>query len=197
MIFIITLICANIIFAGGLYRQIRISKAYVIDLDKKDAEIDQLTKSNDDILREKLETFYLKNIKKLLSEQELVFLAQKQWEYILSINGNSLKQNRIYIEEDSARITLAEIVYEKDILPKEVLSMGTITGNDKNDPLGDHFQVITNTLYSVKVDESDNGRRIVYEFKDIPRGTIINIKLSPMLAERLSFQENWLELIRK
>jgi len=114
-----------------------------------------------------------------------------------------LKQNTVYITEDSVRIILAELVIDKDILPKEILEKGTVTGSDPNDPLHGHLSVFTNIPCTTKMDENSQGRRVIYDFNNIPQGTVISLKISPLLSERLEIGvadqpwENLVEIIRK
>lgn len=203
IIIIIALLFSNIIFAGNLYSQIKVSHTYEKEIEEKDVIVEKLKNIQKEEIHEQATAYYAQRIQKLLGEEELAFLAQKQWEYTLTLNGNRLKQNAIYITEDSARIILAELVIDKDILPKEILEKGTVTGSDPNDPLQEHISIFTNIPYTTKMDENSQGRRVIYDFNNIPQGTVISLKISPLLAERLEIGvedqqwENPVEIIRK
>jgi len=200
---IVILLFSNILFAGSLYNQVKVSHEYEKEIEEKDVIVEKLKNIQKEEIQEQATAYYAQQIQKLLGEQELVFLAQKQWEYTLTLNGNRLKQNTIYITEDSVRIILAELVIDKDILPKEILEKGTVTGSDPNDPLQEHLSIFTNIPYSTKMDENSQGRRVIYDFNNIPQGTVISLKISPLLAERLEIGvadqqwENLVEIIRK
>lgn len=203
IIIIVVLLFTNIIFAGNLYNQIKVSHEYEKEIEEKDVIVEKLKNIQKEEIQEKAIAYYAQQIQKLINEEELAFLAQKQWEYTLTLNGNRLKQNTIYITEDSVRIILAELVIDKDILPKEILEKGTVTGSDPNDPLQEHLNIFTNIPYTTKMDENSRGRRVIYDFNNIPQGTVISLKISPMLAERLEIGvadqqlENLVEIIRK
>jgi len=199
---IVVLLFSNILFAGSLYNQVKVSHEYEKEIEEKDVIVEKLKNIQKEVLQEKATAYYAQQIQKLINEEELAFLAQTQWGYTLTLNGNRIKQNTIYINDDSARIILAELVTDKDILPKEILEKGTVTGSDPNDSLHEHLSIFTNIPYTTKMDENSQGRRVIYGFNNIPRGTVISLKVSPLLAERLEGEadQQWdslIEIIRK
>lgn len=202
-IIIIILLFTNSITAGILYQQFRIEKGYEIELAVKEDTIKELKTIQEEKMKENSIIYYTMQLQKLLSEQDLIFLAQEQWEYLITLNGEILNQHTIYIEADSAHIIMAELLKDKEILPEEILEKGKITGNDPNDLLQDHCDIYTTIPYTTKVDENKHSRRVVYDFKEIPHGTVISLKMSPILAARLGREEgNWqgesrIEIIRK
>ncbi|WHH57515.1 hypothetical protein [Petroclostridium sp. X23] len=202
VVMIITCLVFNIILAGALCRQWIVSHSYEKDIEQKQVELDKYRNSMDEAVKAQLDSYYAQQLQKLMSEQELSFLAQKQWKYILTLNGKIVTKDILYINDTSAHIILAEVVQDKDILPSEILKKGTITGSDSNDHLQDHLSVITNIPYTTKTEETAQGRRVIYDFKDIPNGTIINLKPSVLLTDRLGVGEEgaWnshIEIIRQ
>ncbi len=201
-VFIFALILTNLIFAGNLYNQAQFSKEYQIEIEEKANLIDELRNTQENDIKQKCTTYYTAQLQKLLSEQDLVFIAQKQWKYLFTLNGEVQDKHTIYIEEDSAHVILAEILNDNEILPENILRNGRITGNDPNDLLKEHCIVYTTIPYTVREDENDQGRRIMYDFKKIPHGTVISFKISPILAERLGTKyeehlwESRIEIIR-
>ncbi|MTI80439.1 MAG: hypothetical protein FH758_06065 [Firmicutes bacterium] len=200
---IIALLFSNAIFAGILYNQINVSNEYLNEIEEKDVKLKKSMNLREEEIKTKSIKYYAQQLQKLMSERELVFLAQKHWEYILTLNGNKLKQNTIYINEDSARIVLAEMVLDRGILPKGILEKGTVTGADRNDPLQGHLSLYTNIPYTTRIEENSQGRKVIYGLKKIPEGTVISLKMSPLLAERLGIGmedqqlERRIEIIRK
>jgi len=201
-VIILVILFLNILFAGSLYKQIKVSQEYEKEIEEKDLIVEKLKNIRKEEIQEKATAYYAQQIQKLLSEQDLVFLAQAQWEYTLTLNGNRMKENTIYTNDDSVRIILAELAIDKDILPKEILDKGTVTGNDPNDPLQEYLSIFTNIPYTTKIDENSQGRRVIYDFSNIPQGTVISLKISPLLTERLKIGvvgkqwENLVEIIR-
>lgn len=139
---------------------------------------------------EQYKAYYSERLQKLLSDQELQLIAQKYWKYILMLNGEPVRNNTIYTKSDTASIVLAEINTGGDILPADILNKGAVTGNDSNDSLENHIIVSAGIPFESRLDRSDTGRRLVFDFKGIPRGTIISLKLSPMLEARLETIDN-------
>lgn len=177
----ILLLC-NILWIGLFYNQWKIAERDQRDM----AQNQKLVGQGMEEVQAQCKAYYAQQLQKLLGEEDLVFLAQNRWRYVITLNGKVVEREIIYLEEPSAHIILAEFVEDKEILPEEILKKGTITGSDPKDFLQDHLRVITNAAYSTKVETSKQGRRVIYDFKDIPKGTIINLKPSVLLKERLS-----------
>jgi len=201
-IVVIVLIVSNILCAALLYNQLIITNEYIKKIEEYENNMNKLTKLQEEEIEKQCVTYYEKHLTKLLDEYELTFLAQKQWNYALSLNGEIVDKSIIYIDDDYVHLILAEIVEEEDILPSQILKKGTISGDDPNDMLQDHINISTNIDYSINVDKNGYDTKVIYDFKNIPKGTLINIKLSPLLSECLQVGkgphwENRIEIIRK
>lgn len=193
---------SNILFAVLLFNQLKISDNYSKKIEEYTREKDNLIKLQEEEIEKQCIAYYEQQLRKIMNDYELNFLAQKQWNYALSLNGKPVDRSIIYVEEDYVQLILAEIVEEDDILPPEILMKGTISGADPNDMLQDHINIFTTVDYSVKSEEKGYNKRVVYELKNIPKGTVITLKLSFLLSERLMIGngpdwESRIEIIRK
>lgn len=193
---------SNILFAVLLFNQVKLTNDYSKRIEEYAIEKDNLKKLQEEEIEKQCVAYYEQHLRKIMDEYELSFLAQKQWNYALSVNGKTLDRSIIYIQEDYVQLILAEIIQDDDILPPNILIKGTICSDDPNDMLQDHINVFTTVDYSIKTEEKDYNKRVVYEFKNIPKGTIISLKLSFLLSERLMIGngpewESLIEIIRK
>jgi hypothetical protein len=185
----VVLTMLNILCLTLLYNQIIITNEYSKTIEDYKNEINRITELQEKQIEEKCIEYYEQHLTKVLDEYDLNFLAQKQWNYALSLNGKVVDKSIIYINEDYVHLILAEVMEDKEVLPQAILKKGTISGADPYDMLQDHLSISTNIEYSMRVEEEDCNRRVIYDFRKIPKGTIIYLNLSFLLSERLQIGE--------
>lgn len=193
------LLLTNIMTGCFLYHQMQLCGTYKNDIEQKRGELQQFKKQIREEVEAQKEMYYAQQIQKLLPDQELTYLAQNHWQYVLTLNGKQVTEDIVYLKDPAAHIVLAEVVKELDILPRSILKKGTITGGDPLDRLQDHLRMMTNAAYTIAEEETPQGRRVVYDLKEVPSGTIINLKPSILLVDRLGFGEEGMgriEIIR-
>lgn len=134
--------------------------------------------------------YYEKKLKGLLSDEELNVLAQQQWNYRLSVNGKKVSSNIIYIEgTPNVRIVLAEVCEVEEILPQAILNKGSLWKSEENASLYDYMTIYTNELYEQTCEESDGNTKCIYNFKDLPKGTVITLHLNDLLRLKIDDKE--------
>ncbi|QCX33346.1 hypothetical protein FDN13_06280 [Caloramator sp. E03] len=149
-------------------------------------------------LNQSFEKYYADKLNKLFTQDELIILSQRQWEYKLTANGSDVNSETVYLKDRNLKIVLAEYLKAKEkLLPDEILKTGTITGGDKNDSLSSHLEVISPIPFNTYTEKKDMDSRLCIEVKDIPRGTLITLKLSEILKYRIGLKEKLKENIIK
>lgn len=196
-------IFSNIIFMGK-YFQASEKIEILNSLNKKlQADNNSLKNISEEDIEEICDKYYAEKIIKIINEEDLNFMAQRQWEYEITINGKKLTSPITYIEGRTLRVVLKEIGNNERILPNEILQIGTITGGDPNDIFDSHFKGYSDKEFISYVEESQYGRKLIYELKDIDSGTQIYFKLSPVLIHRMNLNEkiglnsSTIEIIKK
>ncbi len=135
-------------------------------------------------------SYYAKQMQSVLTPEELFFVAQRQWECVLSANGKSFTGPTMAIENtNNVRIMVAEVIKNPDSLPIELLKQGSIGQSDEADTLLDHIQIYTTIPYEITTEEAEGSIKYYYEFKDVPKGTVIGLEVSEVLKERLACKE--------
>ncbi|SKA93900.1 hypothetical protein SAMN05443428_11511 [Caloramator quimbayensis] len=155
-------------------------------------------KPNSDNKNLSFEKYYSEKLSKLFSQEELIILSQRQWGLKLTANGCEINNETIYLKDRNLKIVLAEYLKDKEkLLPDEILKTGTITGGDKNDSLSSHLEVISPIPCNIYTEKKDLDSRLCIEVKDIPRGTLITLRLSEILKYRLGLKDKLKEDIIK
>lgn len=168
---------------------------------KEDENLKSSADSKESDFEKKFDALYSQKLKKLLDNTEIISLAQKEWNYVITINGKNVTAKTLYLDNNNVKLILAEIKSKDDILPEDLLKKGMVTGGDANDSLDSHMKVISLAKYTKSSEQKDGNSRVIYEFKDMPHGTMISLKLSDMLKYRLNLgnelKDNKIELIYK
>lgn len=197
-IFIIILLISmtfNIVLFGEILKTKKQSNAVINEYTEKQKELDTKLNANDKEQEKVFDKYYSEKLKKFMNEEDLMFLAQRQYDYLLSVNGEAFRENTLYTDNKNIKIVLAEFQSAEKILPDDILIKGNVTGGDPNDSFGSHLNVTSLAKYNQYKEEDANVKRVCYEFKDIQAGTIITLKLSEMLMNRLNLKDNILEII--
>ncbi|KYH34717.1 hypothetical protein CLTEP_13140 [Clostridium tepidiprofundi DSM 19306] len=192
VLFMITIvsITINIILCGTININKKRYETSIKECISKRKSLDGILNVRKKELDEMFDKYYSDKLRELMGKDDLVILAQKQWNYVLTVNGKKLRGNTIYITDNHIKIVLAEFTNKERVLPKEILMKGTLTGGDPNDSLDSHLKIISQEKYNKHQEEKEGNKRIIYEFNNIPRGTIITLKLSEILKSRLNLDKN-------
>lgn len=180
----------NLILTAALFKSKREYKAASKHIFEENQILNDKLNSKDNTFDKSFDKLYSERLKKLLDEYELTALAQKQWNYILTVNGNNINTKTLYLNDNNVKIVLAEIRNKEDILPTDLLNKGRVYSDDPNDSLISHIKIVSLANYKSDVEKQEKNCRIIYQFNNIPHGTMISIYLSDMLKYRLNFGEN-------
>lgn len=201
ILFLLASFAVNIILSCALVKNKEESKADLKHSSEENEKLKSDISLKDSTDKKNFDLLYSKKLKSLLDDAEIITLAQKQWDYVLTVNGNNVSSKTLYIDNNNVMLVLAEIKNKEDILPADLLAKGKVTGGDPNDSLDSHFKVASLAEYTKSLEQKDGDNRIIYKFQNIPHGTIISLYLSDMLKYRLNFQndldDDKIELIYK
>lgn len=191
----------NIILVCAIAKNKTEYKAALKYFSEKDENLKSSADSKESDFEKSFDTLYSQKLKKLLDNTEIISLAQKEWNYVITVNGKNVTAKTLYLDNNNVKLILAEIKSKDDILPEDLLKKGMVTGGDSNDSLDSHMKVVSLAKYIKSSEQKDRNSRIIYEFKDMPHGTIVSLKLSDMLKYRLNLgnelKDNKIELIYK
>ncbi len=144
---------------------------------------DTLTKANEAYYKERLET--------LLTPEEITYVAQRQWEAHLSVNGKEVTNSTLSLNgPQNIRIMIGEVALRDDLLPKEILASGKLDQANDGEPLTEYIEVITDHPYEIVRKESDCSIKYYYEFKEVPSGSMIIFQMNTVLKEHLKNKES-------
>lgn len=191
----------NIILVCAIAKNKTEYKAALKYFSEKDENLKSSADLKESDFEKSFDTLYSQKLKKLLDNTEIISLAQKEWNYVITVNGKNVTAKTLYLDNNNVKLILAEIKSKDDILPEDLLKKGMVTGGDSNDSLDSHMKVVSLAKYIKSSEQKDRNSRIIYEFKDMPHGTIVSLKLSDMLKYRLNLgnelKDNKIELIYK
>lgn len=190
ILFLLASFAVNIILSCALVKNKEESKADLKHYSEENEKLKSDISLKDSTDKKNFDLLYSKKLKSLLDDAEIITLAQKQWDYVLTVNGNNVSSKTLYIDNNNVMLVLAEIKNKEDILPADLLAKGKVTGGDPNDSLDSHFKVASLAEYTKSLEQKDGDNRIIYKFQNIPHGTIISLYLSDMLKYRLNFQDD-------
>lgn len=182
-------IILNLVLLGEIIENKKEYKVAINDYNDKKKELTIKSNEREKEFEKTFDKYYSDKLKKIIDEEALVFLAQQQWNYILTINGKTFNNRTIYTEDKNIKIVLAEFSNKEKILPEDILIKGTLTGGDPNDNIDSYLDIMSLVDYNKYEEKEKDAKRICYEFKNIPKGTIITIKISEILKNRLKFKE--------
>jgi len=162
--------------------------------EKAQSEYERKAKELDLEMEEKMDQYYYEKLTKLLSKDRLTAIAKEQWEYSLKVNNTSFQNDHIYSSSDDVTIVLSEAQKSEKILPTEIHRWGSLTSGDEMDRFYDHLMIESVVPWKMEIEEKEDITNVFYTFKDIPRGTIITLRLSEPLRERLNLDYSELEV---
>ncbi|WP_182201274.1 hypothetical protein [Paraliobacillus salinarum] len=125
-----------------------------------------------------------------LEENELLELAKSEWHYNIEINDDLVPANgKVEINKNDFKIIYSEKQASHQILPSEIYMQGAING--------DYFEHLV-----IKGVEPEHIRRtdgtivtaFIYEFKNVPSDTTIELEVSDELKDRLRLATNLINI---
>lgn len=121
-----------------------------------------------------------------LSKEGLLELAKNEWIYSVEVNGQSVQPNGI-VEMDAGdlKIVLVEQTTVLSSVTTEIFNAGKISGN-----YYDHLEIIGIQPSNTYITDGTTVQGMVYEFIDMQKGTIVKLKLTEELKERLDLETN-------
>ncbi len=140
------------------------------------------------ILKEEKDDYkkFIDSSRKYLSKNELLELAKGEWIYRISVNDKAIESSGVLeIDKKDFKITYSEKRSTFSGLPEEIDEKGSISGN-----FYDHLEILNIKPDNVVISDGTVVQGMHYEFKDVPKGTIIKLEISDELKERLGLQTN-------
>lgn len=136
------------------------------------------------------EDYAVRMLTKYLTNEQIVVIAKKYWQYELSVNGQPVKTSDITVKSDTITISLKQIS-KKRLLPMALHIKGSATGGDKNDKFYSH--IILDQQYGYEPFESTDETGAVtfnIRYRNLHPGYTIMFRLSDSLNESLGLSSN-------
>lgn len=167
------------------------------DYNEKNKELDKKLQIKDQELLQLQDNYYEEKLTKLLDKDKLIAIAKENFKYSLYVNSIPLIDDQININSKNLILIFEEKLVGERNLPLKVEQWGSLTGGDTSDKFYDYLSIKTNVPYEreIKLEPDGKSTAVYYTFKDIPGGTIITIKLSEVLRERLNRINNVIEIM--
>ena len=144
-----------------------------------------------DMLIAEQEAYYQEKLEALLTPEEITYLAQRQWQAHLAVNGQEITSSTLSLDgPKNIRVMFGEVVLQDDLLPEPFLARGRLDQPDSGEPLTDYVEVITDHPYEIIKEESPSSVKYYYEFKEVPSGTMIIFQMNTILKEKLKNEES-------
>lgn len=179
----------NIILYGEKKQAHETYSKLLSDYRNIEEKVTELKNNTDDKLKIMFKEYCSENLHKVMNDTELAYLAQRQWNYALTVNGQEFNSKTIYAESKNIKILLSEIAPKEALLPQDILCTGKVTGGDPKDNMKEHINITAPVDFTLNEEIVENGKMLSFEFKDVPKGTIIYINLSEMLKYQLKLEE--------
>jgi len=203
-LFPLTLICIIvllIIFSINSNSKAKVAQTYAKTLEDtyklKNKELNSKVFDVDNKLAQLNDKYYEENLSKLFSKEKLAAMAKDAWSYSLKVNDEEFKGDNISTASRSITVVLSQTKDSTKPLPSKILTLGSITAQDKSDTFFEHMIIQTTAPYEKAVKTNGNTTNAIYTFKNIAPGSIITLNLSDPLKERLKLKDNLLEVISK
>lgn len=181
------------------YYQLKQKEAWAESIRQNHVESNQILEEKiqavDNKLLELQEKYYEDKITKLLGLEKLMSYAKEQWQYSLTANNLPFEEDHIYLSTKNVTLVLSERQPSEKLLPLNVHKSGALASGDDSDKFYDHLIIESQVPYDTKIENGDNYTNVIYTFNNVTRGTIITLRLSEPLKERLFLNQNTLEII--
>lgn len=159
-----------------------------MDLNKAEDKINEqesMIKGNEAYIKELENEIKLVNsITKNYPYKEQLSIAQKQWHYELRLDDKTIMSSIIETDKTDFKVILAEGHDTSPLVPIDVFNNGKVSGETK-----DHIKF--NNYIPIK--DGTAGTVVwsfVYEFKNVPHGTNIEVKISKELQARIGINSD-------
>jgi len=196
---LIVLIGLNISFIAETLKVKKAYKTLANDYNNTLIKLEEKSSQNKEVFEKEFDKYHSEKLKKVIQEDDLIKIAQNQWNYVITINGKKINANTIYTQDRNIKIVLAEFCTKEKLLPQDILIKGMLTGGDPNDKIQSHIEIFSSNKVNTYEENTDGDKYIVYEIEGISPGDIITLKMSPMLKDRLGLgevgQDNYIEVV--
>ena len=143
-------------------------------------EISQLKEENENYKK------YADSSIKFLDENEIKELAKNCWSYEVSIDDTTINSNDVYkTEKSNFEITFSEKMNPIPSTEQDLFDSGAISGN-----FYDHLTFEDIQPTKTYITDGPVVQGMHYEFKNVPKGSVIKIQVTDELKERLNLEEN-------
>lgn len=162
------------------------------EMNQKEADIDKR-------IKEISEEYFIKRIYEILEEDDILFLAKKQWKYELAINNTPVdltNGNSIAVSDENVIVTLKETC-NRELLPENILNYGSISLGNKSNALQNNLIIRSSYLKEITQMEIKDGVVISYQISAIPTGEKVILQVSELLRERLNYNVKVIELVKQ
>lgn len=127
----------------------------------------------------------------VLSEEEIVYIMQRQLSYQLTVNGEPFYGSTMYITDQSnICISLMQIDKSNGSLDRTLLDKGMLCSGEKGDELTDHITVASSLPYQLIKEEKGNNIKYSYQYNGVSEGTIITIQIDDLIQSRLELSKD-------
>ena len=172
----------NIIF---IWIIIHLNNTQAKELDSKIQYMTEINKERESSIKAQIAAEYETAIQEIFTQEEISYAMQRRWKYIISVNGEEIKNNKKYVNAGNIRIMIAEVINSHSIFSEELQAMGTLDKNNLSLP--DLIEVYSVVPYTLEYEASEEGNKYYYVFEDVPKETMIVLTLSPLLTEKLDY----------
>ncbi len=136
--------------------------------------------------------FVVKAMGDIFNDADLTYEMNKYWQYSLTVNGQAVKTPEITVNAGKLVVVISEKKTPEGIaskMPKDIIDVGRVTGNDKLDKIQTHFFVdsanstVSNVAPTVKSD--DNGTTMTFTVDKAKSKTKLSFIVSPKMEASL------------
>lgn len=131
---------------------------------------------------------YIKMLmQKSYSSKELLEIAKNEWKYRLTINGKDVPKNEVVeVNTSNLEIVLSETQSAYPMLPIEIYNKGALKNYQE------HIKIMApkSIKYDINAASGTIVDSIQYQFKNLKKGTKVQIKITDELKQRLNLKSN-------
>jgi hypothetical protein len=173
------------------------------DKTKNDSAIKNATLQNEydsyaTILKTKNYKYTEEMISKFFTEDQLHFITRKNWTYNLTVNNNTVKDDRVKLISPNVVVKFIEETTSND-LPPTINNKGTVTKGNKDVKFQDLVKIICSDKATKETNVKIENNKTIYTFiiTDVPIGDIITVQLlDKELIEKTGIKSGYIEIFR-
>ncbi len=160
------------------------------DIEKLNKKITELEEAIAEINKEKeYNQAFTQKAFELLSDEAKITLLQSEWSYSLQLDGQDIvlsdDEPSIMIENNSFQLTLNEQGPGYNVMNEEIVRLGKL-----KDQLNNHVSVTIQESAEELKPKEETENKVVYQFEQLTPDTIVKIKITDELKERLQLNVN-------